>query len=512
MYALPYGDDEDNMVYSSYTLTNYLYKKIEPAGKFFEEYAQRKLNSSYFDDLIDMNVDKDLIIEEDQEEYEWEKEYKEECKNVDIISSTKENYYAILGIEELFLNATADDVRKSYKKLALLYHPDKNKENNALLGDDTSTKLEEQIASLEENKVNLTEEEKKKIEINKKWLTIKNAYETLLDPEKRKKYDSTFEFDDTIPEEDNFNEKTFFKAFGPCFLKNSIWSKKKPIPKIGDMNTPLNRVKIFYQFWFNFDTWRDFSVEGEYNLEDAQSRYEKRAMLKENKKMKSSQIKEEKSRLTKLVNLAYKNDPRIRQEEERLRVEREKQRQERLIQKQKEKEAEEERIRQMKKEHEENLKRQQERLVKERQELTAGLFALAEELGIQITKEDKFLIELNANIEKLKTIITQVATKESQADKLRIFVNLSNANLGLKLKSEVVSENTIWKKDEIIALQKAVKKFPAGTKDRWDKISELVKTKSSNLIIQMTHYLTVNPMIKIESDIVSSFYNNLGPN
>jgi DnaJ family protein C protein 2 len=504
MYALPPGDYDENIVYSSYTLTDYLFKRIEPAGKFFEEYAQRKLNSSIYDDFINENCDKDLIIEEDEEEYEWEKEYKEESKNFDVITNNKqENYYAILGIEDLFLNATADDFRKAYKKLALIYHPDKNKDNNALLGDDKEEEEKKEELVVDINKPNLTEEEKKKLEINKKWLTIKDAYDTLLDPEKRKKYDSTFEFDDTIPDEKNYNEKAFFKAFGPCFLKNSIWSKKKPIPKIGDMNTPLNKVRIFYQFWLGFDSWRDFSVDGEYNVEDASCRYEKRQMLKENKKMKSSQMKEEKARITKLVNLAYKSDPRIKAEEERLRVEREKQKQERLIQRQKEKEAEEERIKQLKREHEENLKRQQERLAKERVELIAGLFSLAEELGIPLSKEDKFLVELNATIDKLKNTINQTIGKEEQNDKLRTFIVNVNSSFGLKLKSEDVNESTIWKRDEISALQKASKKFPAGTKDRWEKISELVKSKSSNQIIQMTHYLTVNPMIKIESDIVS---------
>jgi hypothetical protein len=50
-------------------------------------------------------------------------------------------------------------------------------------------------------------------------------------------------------------------------MKNAIWSKRKPIPKIGDMNTPIEKVKRFYKFWFNFVTWRDFAAEGEYNLE-----------------------------------------------------------------------------------------------------------------------------------------------------------------------------------------------------------------------------------------------------
>jgi len=47
-------------------------------------------------------------------------------------------------------------------------------------------------------------------------------------------------------------------------------------------------------------------------------------MLKENKKLKSSMIKEEKSRMTKLVAMAYENDPRVQFEEEKLRVEKRK--------------------------------------------------------------------------------------------------------------------------------------------------------------------------------------------
>ena len=497
MLALPNGDYEENIIYSNFTLSDQFYKIIEPAGKYFEEYAERKLNSSYFDDFININSNKEIIIEEDDEEYEWEKEYKEETKNQNVLFTTKENHYAVLGLEDLLLSASPDDVRKAYKKLALIYHPDKNKENNALLNEENE---------VIEDKPNMTEEEKKILEINKKWLKIKDAYDTLLDPEKRKKYDSTFEFDETIPEEKNYNDQEFFKTFGPSFIKNSIWSKKKPIPKIGDMNTKLEKVKIFYQFWFNFDSWRDFAVDGEYNIEDAQSRYEKRQMLKENKKMKSSMLKEEKARISKLVQLAYKNDPRIKAEEEKINQEREKLRLERLILRQKEKEAAEERTRQIKREYEENLRLQQEKLIKEKEELLEKVLSLAESLKIDITKDDIFTIHLNANIEKLKTILTQV--EENNDGKEKLFITNANQLLGLKLKSEDCFESTIWKKEEIHLLQKAVKKYPAGTKNRWDKINEIVKSKSTNQIIQMTHYLTTTPNIKIENDIV--YYYNLG--
>jgi len=205
MLALPQGDNEESKVFSPFTLSENYRKKIEPAGRIFEELVIKSLEINNaeldFEDLVKKNA-KDLKIEEDTKIYDWEKEYYENLR-----SSNKDALFSV-------------------------------------------------------------EEEKMKIEINKKWLKIKEAYETLLDPERRKKYDSTFEFDDTIPEENgSYNEKNFFKVFGPYFIKNSIWSKNKPIPKLGDMSTPLSKVQMFYQYWYNFESWRDFAVEGEYNLD-----------------------------------------------------------------------------------------------------------------------------------------------------------------------------------------------------------------------------------------------------
>ena len=258
-----------------------------------------------------------------------------ECKlgkakfNIKDLFSNGYNYYKILGLEDKFLNSKDEDFRKAYKKMALIYHPDKNRENKSLPGVSES-KIKEEVKKDREKEMEIKEknengeeketdsneegkkekiseeEEQKNREINKKWLKLKEAYETLSDPEKRKKYDSTYVFDDTIPDDIEYDQKEFFISFGPVFLNNSIWSKKKPVPKIGDMNTPLDKVKKFYKFWWNFQSWRDFSVEGEYDLEEATSRFEKRQMIKENRKMKATLLKEEKIRITNLTNIAYK--------------------------------------------------------------------------------------------------------------------------------------------------------------------------------------------------------------
>ena len=515
MLALPHGDNSENQIFSGYTACDELRRRVEPAGKFFEEFIQKKLMKydSLFDEFMHSGSNDDVFIEEDEQEYEWEKEYKEGQKKTKetILFSNKDNYYAMLGIEELFLNATADDIRKAYKKMVLIYHPDKNQDNISLenQGDQTeSSSANVEEVNNEENeeegeKKVLTEEEKKRLEINRKWLKIKEAYETLLDPEKKKKYDSTFEFDDTIPEEDeSYNtEKKYFKTFGPVFLRNSVWSKRKPIPKIGDMKTPLDKVKRFYQFWYNFDTWRDFSVEGEYNVDEASCRYEKRQMLKENKKLKASLIKEEKVRLTKLVTMAYKNDPRILMEEERIKQEREKLKQERSIQKQKEKEEEEERVKQMKLQYEDNLRRQKESAAKEKENHIQAVITLAANLEIILSKEDIFHIQLNGKIDNIKKILAEVEKNENPRDKTRTFKTMTSSILGLKFIDVVeAKENSIWTKDEIFALQKAVKKFPVGIKNRSERLCEVIKDKSSNQIIQMIHFLSTNPSIKYEND------------
>lgn len=503
LLALPMGDSTPTKIFSGFALHESYCRMVEPAGHIFEEIVRQKFEDPFFEEEQNEDEEENETQVEDTIEYEWEKEYKESQNEnkAGMFSVHKENFYQILGIDDLFLNAKQEDIRKAYKKLAVLYHPDKNQENISLEGVETSEKI---VKDSDEKP--LTEEEKKKREINLKWLKIKEAYETLIEPEKRKKYDSTIEFDDTIPEDiEKYEEKEFFRAFGPVFLKNSIWSKKKPVPKIGDMSTPIDKVRKFYKFWYNFQSWRDFSVEGEYNVEEAGSRYEKRQMVKENKKMKANLIKEEKGRITKLCQLAYKHDPRIIAEEEKERKIREDEKRERLLQKEKEKKEQEERIKQLQKEHEEAMKKKKEMQAKEKEQLTNQIVELGKVLDIVLSSEEKFLLDLNSKIETLKEVIEKCNAISDKLEKKRTYVDLCKNFFAMKIRCEDLekekSNGATWTKEEIILLQKGVKRFPAGTKNRWDKIKEIVKTKENEDIIQMTHYLSANPGIKIEGSI-----------
>jgi len=69
------------------------------------------------------------------------------------------NYYQILGVSQ---DASAEEIKKAFRQLAMCYHPDRNPENTK--------------------------------EAGKKFKEINEAYEVLGDEHKRKQYDSLVNF------------------------------------------------------------------------------------------------------------------------------------------------------------------------------------------------------------------------------------------------------------------------------------------------------------------------------
>lgn len=224
-------------------------------------------------------------------------------------------------------------------------------------------------------------------------------------------------------------------------------------------------------------------------------------MAKENKKLKQSQLKEEKERLLNLVTYAYKCDPRIRLQEEKQKQEKEKYKRERDEQREKERLIEEERNLRLKLEFEENLRRQKE----ENERLKISLFSELKELfttnDITLSDSDLFQIELNLKVEPLKHIISEVNSETDPIERVKKLKLLSSSYFSLKFQENNL-QSTIWSKDEINLLQRAVKKFPAGTKSRWERITEMVKTKPQSQIIELAHILATQPSLKIDKDLV----------
>jgi DnaJ family protein C protein 2 len=150
------------------------------------------------------------------------------------------------------------------------------------------------------------------------FLKIQEAFTVLSSEPKRRAYDSQLPFDESIPTDERVQKglakgpHKFFKIFGPVFQRNARFAVKKPVPDLGDMDTPIANVYKFYEYWVKFESWRDFTgVGAEYKPDDAGSREEKRYMQKENEKLAKKLKVKEMQRLIELVAMAEKYDPRV---------------------------------------------------------------------------------------------------------------------------------------------------------------------------------------------------------
>ena len=263
----------------------------------------------------------------------------EDGKKYDLLTMSerklkKLTYYQVLD-RNLPMHASTEDIRKAYHKACLRYHPDKTGRG-------------------EEDEV---------------FLLVKSAFDTLSDPMKRRSYDSTCHFDESIPKE-GVEEQDFYDVYGPVFERNLRFAsfndpalhmkddadkasgkkkgaknkknknksnnsgngnhkKAESCPPFGDDNTPIEVVNSFYEFWVHFDSWRDFSLKAEketdHDLEAADSRDEKRWMKQEIDRKVKKMKREEMARINLLVERAMAADPRLRREKERDRLEKERQ-------------------------------------------------------------------------------------------------------------------------------------------------------------------------------------------
>jgi len=283
--------------------------------------------------------------------------------------STKEldkmSYYDILG--GIKMHSTPEQIKRAFHKACLKYHPDKENTVSSSSSHSNSTdRISEEKKSNEDedekNKEETLEGEKKKGE-DPVFLKVKEAFETLSDKSKRRAYDSTVNFDESIPSEKSYkNETQFYQVFGACFERNlrfaaendpdrknaisggsghgSAKKKKsnrnrnkknsgneKAAPtastiKFGDADASMGEVHQFYDYWVKFESWRDFTLPAteltEHDTEMAGDRYEKRWMEKEIGRKARAMKKDEMARVHRLVETAMKLDPRLKREKKRL--------------------------------------------------------------------------------------------------------------------------------------------------------------------------------------------------
>lgn len=253
----------------------FLKRKVECAGAAFLRYYNIKCHgedTQLFTSTSKENIEE--VIFDDDVGY---------LRSLDPKEWKKQDHYAVLGMKDLRYKATDDDIKRAYRQKVLKHHPDKRKAQG------------EEVRSDDDY-----------------FTCITKAYETLGTPNKRKSYDSIDPmFDDSIPTTAEVKKEGFFKAFAKYFEMNARWSEKRNAPLLGDENSTRDYVERFYAFWYEFDSWREFSYLDEEEKERGADREERRWIEKQNKAARAKLKKEEMARIRSLVDLAYANDPRI---------------------------------------------------------------------------------------------------------------------------------------------------------------------------------------------------------
>ena len=99
-----------------------------------------------------------------------------------------------------------------------------------------------------------------------------------------------------------------FKAYS---LRKDLQEDHKKFEGFGDSQTSMDRVLNFYEDWDNFTTYKTFAWIEDYDTRDAENRWVRREMEKENKKQRLTEKKNYIKTIRDLVGYIRKRDPRF---------------------------------------------------------------------------------------------------------------------------------------------------------------------------------------------------------
>lgn len=460
-------------------LSSFYLHEFEPVGKWFEQYIYLRHQG---DAGFEVAEEESSSESEDEEEFEETPEYLEYLGTLDAKEWKDQDHYKVLGLETLRYKATQHQIKKAYKRCVLNHHPDKKKGSGPKERD--------------------------------YFTCITKAFETLSDPVKRCAFDSVDPtFDDDVPPVSEHSKKNFYRVFREAFTNNERWSIKKKRPAFGDENSTFQEVNDFYSFWYDFDSWREFSYLDEENKETASDRDERRWIDKQNKTARAKRKQEEAKRVRQLVDNAYACDPRIlkfKQEEKKKKEDEKLKKKEaaRLREEEANRIQEEARLAKEKLEEEERIKNEAEKKEREQQKKlikkerkTLRTFVkdanyFAESDGDRISNLEKIeqLVDLLSLLE-IKNLNESIQKSENprQTARCLIFGEMEKVETRSSLEKEksaepktVKPETTVtatnvsaeWCDDEIKLLVKGVKVIPVGTRDRWDVVANFIEEHS----------------------------------
>ncbi|XP_045158963.1 dnaJ homolog subfamily C member 21-like [Mercenaria mercenaria] len=222
-------------------------------------------------------------------------------------------HYEVLGVQR---DASADDLKKAYRKLALKWHPDKNPDNID--------------------------------ECTQQFRLVQQAYEVLGDPQERAWYDKHREailrgghghgdkYEDNCLDVFQYFNSSCYKGFGDD--KEGFYAVYDEVFKtlaeedrqfveeedfvvfdFGDSNSVYEEVvKPFYDYWESYCTAKSYVWVEKYDTREAPERRVRRLMEAENKKLRDAAKKERNEEIRALAKYVKKRDKRVQEYKKKL--------------------------------------------------------------------------------------------------------------------------------------------------------------------------------------------------
>ncbi|CDM34172.1 hypothetical protein DTO013E5_702 [Penicillium roqueforti] len=257
-------------------------RNVEPVGPHFLAHARRSRHNRTFSEderLQAQNNVKKTETEEDDD-------ISEDEDPVMLAREAKDwkgqDHYAVLGLKKYRWRATPEQIKRAHRKKVLRHHPDKKAAQGNSDENDSFFKC------------------------------IQKATDLLLDPTRRRQFDSVDDNADVEPPTKKLTGSKFYKAWGPVFVAEGRFSNKQPVPTLGDENSTQEHVETFYNFWYNVDSWRTFEYLDEDVPDDGESRDQKRHVEKKNANARRKRKTEDTVRLRELVDECLASDERIK--------------------------------------------------------------------------------------------------------------------------------------------------------------------------------------------------------